>query len=277
MPPTISQCSGTAPDNNYYKLRGGISRNFATDQLNHKQICQAANILDKLYDDFTGTTTFTVTSLSRNTITNSNKPRDMLKLLPTGSGIRDLFYVIDTLQPGTDNDIIKNQMKNMIMNNDISNAVVTPVISIGTGTGTSYTNSFTGISGLISIINIMKQQINVKLLDVDASNQNRDISVNDDSAERLNYINTYYQKKQNKDTLEEISYRENEIYREKFLYIILLVTGVFIVGSQLRERYFSDISFGSSGGLFSGFGSSFGTSSSFGNMFSSNAYTLKSR
>lgn len=274
MPPTISQCNGSDSNNNYYNLRGGISQKFSGGEPNHAQICQAANILDKLYDDFTGTTTVTVTSpISRNTITNSNKPRDMLKLLPTGSGIRDLFYVIDTLQPGTDNDIIKNQMKNMIMNNDISNAVVTPVSSIVAGT--SYTNSFKGISGLISIINIMKQQINVKLLD--ASDQNRDISVNDDSAERLNYINTYYQKKQNKDTLEEISYRENEIYREKFLYIILLVTGVFIVGSQLRERYFSDISFGSSGGLFSGFGSSFGTSSSFGNMFSSNAYTLKSR
>jgi len=271
MPPTISQCNGSdSNNNNYYKLRGGISQKFSGGETNHKEICKAANILDKLYDDFTGTTTFTVTSLSTNTITNSNKPRDMLKLLPKSSSIRDLFLEID--KPAIE-DPIKTKMKNMIMNNDISFSSVQPVNSIDAGT--SYTNSFKGISGLISIINIMKQQINEKLLD--ASNQNRDISVNDDSAERLNYINTYYQKKQNKDTLEEISYRENEIYREKFLYIILLVTGVFIVGSQLRERYFSDISFGSSGGLFSGFGSSFGTSSSFGNMFSSNAYTLKSR
>jgi hypothetical protein len=270
MPPTISQCNGTAPHNNF-KLRGGISQNFATDQLNHIQICKAANILDKLYDDFTGTTTVT-SPITTTTITNINfKPRDMLKLSSTpSSSIRDLFLEID--KPAI-NDSIKTNMKNMIMNNDINAIGVKPVTSIDAGT--SYTDSFKGISGLISIINIMKQQINEKLLD--ASNQNRDISVNDDSAERLNYINTYYQKKQNKDTLEEISYRENEIYREKFLYIILLVTGVFIVGSQLRERYFSDISFGSSGGLFSGFGSSFGTSSSFGNMFSSNAYTLKSR
>jgi len=270
-PPIISQCSGNAPHNNF-KLRGGISQNFTTSESNHIQICKAANILEKLYDDFTGTTTVTVTSpISTNTITNTNfKPRDMLKLLPTNSSIRDLFLEID--KPAI-NASIKTQMKNMIMNNNITSTGVQPVTSIGAGT--DYTDSFKGISGLISIINIMKQQINEKLLD--ASNQNRDISVNDDSAERLNYINAYYQKKQNKDTLEEISYRENEIYREKFLYIILLVTGVFIVGSQLRERYFSDISFGSSGGLFSGFGSSFGTSSSFGNMFSSNAYTLKSR
>jgi hypothetical protein len=270
MAPTISQCSGTAPDNNY-KLRGGISNNFGANEPNHIQICKAANILDKLYDDFTGTTTKTVTST---TITNDFKPRDILKILDSGS-IKDLFYVIDKLPPTTDNDNIKTQMKNMLMNNDIGASGVQPVTAISEEDGIKYPDDFKGISGLISIINIMKQQINEKL--VDASTQNRDISVNDDSAERLDYIHSYYQKKQNKDTLEEISYRENEIYREKFLYIILLVTGVFIVGSQLRERYFSDISFGSSGGLFSGFGSSFGTSSSFGNLFSSNAYTLKSR
>lgn len=272
MAPTISQCTGGAGHNNY-KLRGGISNNFGTNEENHKQICKAANILDKLYDDFTGTTTKTVTSpISATTITTANfKPRDILKILPTDSSIRDLFLEID--KQATDASI-KTQMKNMLMNNDIAANGVQPVTAIS-GTGTTYPNDFKGISGLINIINIMKQQINEKL--VDASTQNRDISVNDDSAERLNYINAYYQKTQTKDTLEEISYRENEIYREKFLYIILLITGVFIVGSQLRERYFSEISFGSSGGLFSGFGSSFGTSSSFGNLFSSNAYTLKSR
>lgn len=275
MASKISQCSGTASDNNY-KLRGGISKNFGASEQNHIQICKAANILDKLYDDFTGTTTVTVNSpITTTTIKNDFKPRDILKILSDATSIRDLFYVIDKLPSTTDNNNIKTQMKNMLMNNNIDLSGVKPVTAISGASGIKYPDDFKGISGLISIINLMKQEINEKLLD--ASNQNRDISVNDDSAERLDYIHSYYQKKQNKDTLEEISYRENEIYREKFLYIILLVTGVFIVGSQLRERYFSDISFGSSGGLFSGFGSSFGTSSSFGNMFSSNAYTLKSR
>jgi len=273
MPLTISQCTGGA-GHNIYTLRRGISKIFDASEQNHnhKQICKAANILDKLYDDFTGTTDPNRNSLATPTITNGFKPRDILKVLDSVN-IKDLFYVIDTLQQGTANDKIKTDMKNMLMNNDIGLSGVRSVTVIGDGT--TYPDDFKGISGLISIINIMKQQINEKL--VDASTQNRDISVNDDAAERLDYIHSYYQKKQNKDTLEEISYRENEIYREKFLYIILLITGVFIVGSQLRERYFSDISFGSSGGLFSGFGSSFGTSSSFGNLFSSNAYTLKSR
>ena len=72
MPLTISQCSGTAP-NNIYRLRGGLSQDFSGGELNHEQICKAANILDKLYDDFTGTTTVTVTSpRTTYTITNTN-------------------------------------------------------------------------------------------------------------------------------------------------------------------------------------------------------------
>jgi hypothetical protein len=58
-----------------------------------------------------------------------------------------------------------------------------------------------------------------------------------------------------------------------------MLIGVFVMGMQLKQRYFSDVSFGGGfggfGGLFSGFGS--GGSATFGNLFSSSAYSLKTR
>ena len=62
-----------------------------------------------------------------------------------------------------------------------------------------------------------------------------------------------------KTTFEEIAHRENQIYREKFLNIILIIVGIFLVSTQLVQKYFS---FGGGGGgfgfgggsLFSGFG-----------------------
>jgi hypothetical protein len=103
-----------------------------------------------------------------------------------------------------------------------------------------------------------------------------------------------------KTTLEEIARRENEIYREKFLHIMLVVVGIFLVSSQLVSKYFSfgggggtsgGFGFGS-GNLFTGFGlgSGSGLFSRFGgiglgrsgrsritSMFSNNPYSLSNR
>jgi hypothetical protein len=64
-----------------------------------------------------------------------------------------------------------------------------------------------------------------------------------------------YQKRQGvKTTIEEIAHRENEIYREKFLNIILILVGIFIVGTQLVNKYFSFGDGGGGGGGGFGFG-----------------------
>ena len=73
----------------------------------------------------------------------------------------------------------------------------------------------------------------------------------------------HYEKRQNiKSTLKEIARRENEIYREKFLNIILMIVGIFLVSTQLVQKYFSfgggSDGIGSGSSLFSGVG--FGTS-----------------
>lgn len=65
----------------------------------------------------------------------------------------------------------------------------------------------------------------------------------------------HYEKRKNiKTTLEEIAHRENEIYREKFLNIVLVIVGIFIVSSQLMKDYSSFSSGGDIGSSGSGFG-----------------------
>jgi hypothetical protein len=54
-----------------------------------------------------------------------------------------------------------------------------------------------------------------------------------------------------KTTFAEIAHRENQIYREKFLNIILIIVGIFLVSTQLVQKYFS---FGGGGGGGGGFG-----------------------
>jgi hypothetical protein len=67
----------------------------------------------------------------------------------------------------------------------------------------------------------------------------------------------HYEKRQEiKKTFEEIANQENRIYREKFLNIVLVVIGIFILTSQLMKDYFSFS--GGGGGGFGSSGSGFG-------------------
>jgi hypothetical protein len=113
--------------------------------------------------------------------------------------------------------------------------------------------------------------------------------------------NKYAQRRGIQTTLETIADRENEIYREKFLNLILMVVGIFIIGTQLVKKYYSfgggSTGSGSDGGgffgnLFTGFGlgASSGIFSRFGGLglgrsgrsritgiFSNNPYSLSTR
>ena len=112
----------------------------------------------------------------------------------------------------------------------------------------------------------------------------------------------YAQRRGIQTTLETIAERENEIYREKFLNLFLMVVGIFLVGTQLVNKYFSfgggGVGSDSSGGgglfgnLFTGFGlgASSGIFSRFGGLglgrsgrsrvtgiFANNPYSLSTR
>jgi hypothetical protein len=118
----------------------------------------------------------------------------------------------------------------------------------------------------------------------------------------LNSSVDYEKRRGIKMTIEEIAHRENQIYREKFLNIILILVGLFLVSTQLVGKYFSfggggggggggfgfggfggwlSTRFGTgSGGIFSRFGGlGLGSSgrSRVGNLFTSSPYSLSRR
>lgn len=155
--------------------------------------------------------------------------------------------------------------------------------------------SFKGIYGLKKLNDALESLVSDTVIAMPGTEQaTANITTNIDNA-------TKYTGRQGiKTTLEEIARRENEIYREKFLHIMLVVVGIFLVSSQLVRKYFSfgggggtsgGFGFGS-GNLFTGFGlgSGSGLFSRFGglglgrsgrsritSMFSNNPYSLSNR
>lgn len=153
--------------------------------------------------------------------------------------------------------------------------------------------SFKGIYGLVNLNNVLETQIDTIINGM--TGKESDAQVTSDIA------NKYYQRKGIQTTLETIADRENEIYREKFLNLILMVVGIFIIGTQLVQKYYSfgggssgsgSDSGGFFGNLFTGFGlgASSGIFSRFGGLglgrsgrsritglFSNNPYSLSTR
>jgi hypothetical protein len=158
---------------------------------------------------------------------------------------------------------------------------------------TENADNFKGIYGLKKLNEVIEQ----KIADIVRSN-----SVSTSGSKLLSDAQHYDARHGIKTTLEEIARRENEIYREKFLHIILMLVGIFLVSTQLVKKYFSFGDGGGGGGgsgfgfgssnLFTGFGlgSGSGLFSRFGglglgrsgrsritSMFSSNPYSLSNR
>lgn len=112
-------------------------------------------------------------------------------------------------------------------------------------------DNFKGIYGLNKLNKVLEQKIAEKV---------RSMSGSTSGSKLLSEAQHYDARQGIKTTLEEIARRENEIYREKFLYIILMLVGIFLVSTQLVQKYFS-LGGGGGGGGGSGFG--FGSSNLF--------------
>jgi hypothetical protein len=161
-----------------------------------------------------------------------------------------------------------------------------------TGDFTTNANNFKGIYGLKKLNEELETKIAEKV---------KTLSTTIAGSKLITEVQHYDTRQGIKTTLEEIARRENEIYREKFLHIMLVVVGIFLVSSQLVRKYFSfggggggtsgGFGFGS-GNLFTGFGlgSGSGLFSRFGglglgrsgrsritSMFSNNPYSLSNR
>jgi hypothetical protein len=114
--------------------------------------------------------------------------------------------------------------------------------SISSATDFTKPDNFKGIYGLHKVNELLEGEIRKKIESITPkTTENANISD----------FNNYQKRQGIKATMEEIANRENQIYREKFLNIILVVIGIFIVSTQLVHKYFS---FGDGGGGGFGFG-----------------------
>lgn len=289
-----------ANQTSYYLEAGGTTKQTASDSTIN--VCTATKILDRLHREFTeqyvasGTAGRTANEVSLNI-----HPTFYLRKQPTLSGFQgetaggNINRLNKYLQSGSDDQYYRSAVY-AIMNGvfDGSIASTTYLNEVTSSTrdfNTAYVGNFKGIYGLKKLNEVLETKIAEKV---------KNLSTTIAGSKLITEVQHYDTRQGIKTTLEEIARRENEIYREKFLHIMLVVVGIFLVSSQLVRKYFSfgggggtsgGFGFGS-GNLFTGFGlgSGSGLFSRFGglglgrsgrsritSMFSNNPYSLSNR
>lgn len=264
---------------------------------NSLDVCKATKILEKLHKDFTEKYTTTgVTAVESNNI----KPSYYLRNQPTsnsvGTDINRSYNILTNASGFTGDDKYRKMVSVIMKGEEDNNPTTYDTVPNTISSLTSFDSSdrFKGIYGINRVIEILDSKINTVLGGLIPT-----IAGASGAAASGETISKYNQRKDVKNTLEEIAYRENQIYREKFLHIILVIVGIFLVGSQLAQKYFSGggggvgggggglgglfgFGVGGGGGLFSrfgglGLGSSGRSHFDIGNLFKKSSYTLQQR
>ena len=246
-----------------YRIQSSGNTDLTADSTT-VNVCTANKILDRLHREFTEK--YTSTSDGSKII---NHPSFYLRKQPK---ISSSFFaesndgqqinggrfnnMLSANPPKTEDDQVYRTAVHAIMNGMYNAGVKTedyrkPAAATQTSV-TSSPDSFKGIYGLVNLNNVLEDEIDkiIKGMTGDEKTAQNTADVSQKYAQRRG-IQT---------TLETIAERENEIYREKFLNLFLMVVGIFLVGTQLVRKYFS---FGGDGiGSDSGGGGGF-----FGNLF----------
>jgi len=273
----------TCSNGGKFRLTGDVE---ITVDDNNKDICDATKIVERLHKEFTEKGT----DIARN----ANNPTYYLRNQSTNTNT-NRFYDIFTTKTESDPEyrtavsaILKGDTNSSTQDNYMDNPN-----SISNAADFSNPNVFKGLYGLVKVNEILENKIGNT---VNALKGSVSSNVSGDSL--------HYEKRKNiKTTLEEVANRENQLYRERFLNIVMLVIGVFIITSQLMKDYFSfsggsnsgapgssgfsgiggwlSTRFGSgSGGIFSRFGGlGLGNNgrSRLGNLFTNSPYTTMKR
>lgn len=254
-----------------------------------KDACTAAKLLERLHLDFTKLLTASTAQ------TDGKLPTFWLRNQTRIDGFDDpgpnRFYNIFTTQTSIDQKY--RTAVHAIMNGVYNDVILKPAYLTPNApeTNLSAPDNFKGINGLINLNNVLENLINEKVR-TKMGSSNADIDILDDAQH-------YSKREEIKTTLEEIARRENEIYREKFLNIILVIIGVVFIGTLLSKKFYSGgggggggggsgifgnmftgVGLGSSSGIFSRFGGlGLGRSgrSRLSGLFSSNPYSLTTR
>ena len=292
-----------------YKLEsGGI-----TDQTANAttlSVCTATKILDRLHREFTeeyvpvpaSGRTVSSTAVNITPTFYLRKQPKLDKFQGEGTAGGEINRLNSYLQSDGSDDQYYRSAVHAVMNGVYTGGIdATTYLNEITSTRDlgANANNFKGIYGLGKLNEVLETSIADKV---------RSMSGSTSGSKLLSDAEHYDARHGIKTTLEEIARRENEIYREKFLHIILMLAGIFLVSTQLVQKYFSlggggggggdggggggsGFGFGSSN-LFTGFGvgSGSGLFSRFGglglgrsgrsritSMFSSNRYSLSNR
>lgn len=290
-------------DGKNYSVPGASTDNMYTPSLD---VCAVNKLLARLHADFTGKYTGGSSSspCSGNECVGNNNndqnPSYYLRNQPTSNTDEtevNRFYENST-NSSSNSGAYKGReyyrkMVSVIMKGDNTNNFAESDYdkapdSITELTDFSSPDRFKGIYGMNRVIDILEKKINIVLVGLTPSESSGSSSGDD--------VKKFGERKEIKNTLEEIAYRENQIYREKFLNVCLVVVGIFLVGSQLAQKYFSGgggaggggaglgglfgFGVGGSGGLFSRFGG-LGLGSSgrgrIGNLFTKSSYSLEQK
>ena len=261
-----------------------------------KDACTAAQLLERLHSDFTKKTT-SITAPTNTAQEDGKLPTFWLRnqtrisgFDDSGTGATNRFYNIFTTQTSKDQKYLTavHAIMNGVYNDAISE--VEYLKPNAPQTDLSAPDNFKGLNGLINLNNVLENLINEKVRTKTGSSNATDI---------LDDAKHYSKREEIKTTLEEIARRENEIYREKFLNIILVIIGVVFIGTLLSKKFYSGgggggggggsgifgnmftgVGLGSSSGIFSRFGGlGLGRSgrSRLSGLFSSNPYSLTTR
>jgi hypothetical protein len=226
------------------KFRLDPTRTEITVGNSFADLCKATRIVDRLHKDFTE-------KLSTSTDDSKNKPTFHLRRQPTNAGFNgetagttiDRFYSIFTTK--SEGDPLFNGVVSAILKGEYDTAVgtyKTYPTAISSLKDFDSPNNFKGIYGLHRVTELLEVKIREKI-DKMTPDINNNLNISD--------FNKYQKRQDIKNTIEEIAHRENQNYREKLLNIMLLIVGIFIVSTQLVNKYFS---FGAGGGGGFGFG-----------------------
>ena len=278
-----------------------------TSTADTNDVCTAANLLDRLHSDFTekyvasGTTGTVIGDGLKHNPTFHLRQQPALPAFnasETAGSTVNRYYSITTrasppLPPVLDPSF--NGMMNAIMKGEYDTANSDFNTAPPRQANFATPANFKGIHGLQNVNELLQEKIAETINAIPSTTT---------PLTPLNSSADYEKRRGIKMTIEEIAHRENQLYREKFLNIILILVGVFLVSTQLVGKYFSfgggggdsggggGFGFGGvsgwlsnrfgtgSGGIFSRFGGlGLGSSgrSRVGNLFTSNPYSLSRR
>ena len=209
------------------------------------KLCNATRIVEQLHKDFTEkyARNATVANIQNTPSFHlRDQPTSLLMTGETGTAPANRFYkefTTNSDEVATHKGVVSAILKGEY-DTSFQYKVYPTAISNLKDFGTPA--AFKGIYGLHKVNELLEGEIRKKI-----------DSIRPDTTDNVNISDfNKYQKRQGvKATIEEIAHRENELYREKFLNIILILVGIFIVSTQLVNKYFS---FGDGGGVGGGFG-----------------------